>query len=134
MTKLRSGRVEKKPKKTPWGIIVEFPPPLVRLLAKESVSFKHVRALSDREVAIGAEMPLDDVRRISRLSSWDDVTISEMRRFCHGCRFDPFDYRDRNRVRAYSRNSPKFSYLKASPYWSETFQPLIRILKNAESF
>lgn len=118
-------------KRSPWGILIEFPPPLIRLLAKESISSKHIRALSDREVAIGAEMPLDRVRAISRSKSWDKITLGELRMFCAGCNFDPFDYKDRNRVRAYSRNAPKFSYLKASPYWNDTFLPLIRILENA---
>lgn len=128
MTKLKNGRE----KKSPWGILIEFPPPLVRLLAKEPVSKKHVRALSDREVAIGAELPLERVRSISRTKSWDTVPMGEIKKFCVGCNFDPFDYRDRNRVRAYSRNTPKFSYLKASPFWSDTFLPLIKIMENAQ--
>lgn len=119
-------------KKSPWGILTEFPPPLVRLLAKEQVANKHIRALSDREVAIGAEMPLEQVRKISRSRSWENISIGQLRRFCEGCNFDPFDYRDRNRVRAYSRNAPKFSYLKASPYWSDTFLPLIKLLEDAK--
>lgn len=118
-------------KKTPWGILIEFPPPLVRLLAKESVSRKHIRALSDREVAIGAELPLEKVRSISRSKNWDRIALGDIRSFCNGCKFDPFDYRDRNRVRAYSRLSPKFSYLKCSPFWEDTFLPLIKILENA---
>ena len=122
---------ENSGKKTPWAILIEFPPPLVRLLAKESGSRKHIRALSDREVAIGAELSLDRVRSISRARNWDSITLSEIRSFCSGCKFDPFDYRDRNRVRAYSRNKPKFSYLKSSPFWEDTFLPLIKILENA---
>ncbi len=122
---------ERSGKKTPWGILIEFPPPLVRLLAKESVSRKHIRALSDREVAIGAELPLERIRSISRAKNWDDITLAEIRSFCGGCKFDPFDYRDRNIVRAYSRNTPKFSYLKISPFWADTFLPLIKILENA---
>jgi hypothetical protein len=120
-------------KRTPWQILVEFPPPLVRLLAKEPISRKHIRALSDQEVAIVAELPLDRVRAISRKLNWDSIPVGEMKRFCMGCRFDPFDYRDRNRMRAYSRNGPKFSYLKASPHWRDTFLPVIRILENAQS-
>jgi hypothetical protein len=127
MTDANNGRE----KRSPWGILTEFPPPLVRLLAKEHISKKHIRALSDREVAIGGELSLDRVRSISRTKSWDNISILELRSFCRGCNFDPFDYRDRNRVRAYSRNAPKFSYLKASPYWSDTFLPLIKILENA---
>jgi hypothetical protein len=118
-------------KRSPWGILTEFPPPLIRLLAKEPISRKHIRALSDREVAIGAEMSLDKVRLISRSKNWERIRVGDLRMFCQGCNFDPFDYKDRNRVRAYSRNTPKFSYLKASPYWGGTFLPLIKILENA---
>jgi hypothetical protein len=127
MTEPNNGRE----KRSPWGILIEFPPPLIRLLAKEPISRKHIRALSDREVAIGAELSLDRVRSISRSKNWDKISVGELRMFCQGCNFDPFDYKDRNRVRAYSRNSPKFSYLKASPYWGDTFLPLIKLLENA---
>ena len=37
------------------------------------------------------------------MTSWEDVTIGDAKRFCKGCNFDPFNYLDRNRISAYSR-------------------------------
>jgi hypothetical protein len=128
MMQLKNGK-----KRTPWGILSEYPPPLVRLLAREKIGSKHVRALSDQEVAIKGEFPLARVLEISRTSSWDTIPVGEIMRFCFGCNFDPFDWQDRNRMRAYSRKGAKFSYLKSSPHWKTSFLPLIRILGNAQS-
>lgn len=127
MTILKNG------KKTPWQILNEYPPALVRLLAKETISPKHIRALSDQEVAIKAELPLDKVRQLSRTMTWGDVEISVAQSFCQGCNFDPFSYSDRNRARAYSRSSAKFSYLKSSGFWESTFLPIIKLLNATKS-
>ena len=105
---------------------------LVRLLAKEPVARKHVRALSNQEVAIRAEMPLQRVAEISSKTSWDDVPIGEAERFCRGCGFDPFNCYDRNRAMAYNRTNARFTYLRVSPYWAKTFKPLIKVLAHAQ--
>ena len=128
MMQLKNGK-----KRTPWGILNEYPPPLVRLLAREKIGSKHIRALSDQEIAIKAEFPLARIIEISRTKSWDPIPIGEIMRFCHGCNFDPFDWQDRNRMRAYSRKGAKFSYLRTSPYWRDTFLPLIKFLNHAQS-
>lgn len=127
MMQLKNGK-----KRTPWGILNEYPPPLIRLLAREKIGSKHVRALSDQEIAIKGEFPLDRVLQISRTLSWDSVPVGEVMRFCYGCNFDPFDWKNRNKMRAYTRKGAKFSYLKASPYWKSSFLPLIKVLENAQ--
>lgn len=127
MTTSKSGR-----KKTPWEILEYYPPALVRLLARKQFAPKHVRAMSDQEIAVVAELPVTEIRRISRLTSWDNVQMANVRSFCEGCNFDPFDCYDRNRARAYTRSSGKFSYLKQSGHWDDTFLPIIRILENAK--
>lgn len=127
MTTSKSGR-----KKSPWGILESYPPALVRLLARKQYAAKHVRAMSDQEIAVGAELPVGEVRRLSRLTEWDSVPIGKIKDFCEGCNFDPFDCQDRNRARAYTRIAGKFSYLKQSPHWDKTFLPIIRILENAK--
>ena len=88
--------------------------------------------MSDQEVAIIAELNVVDVIRISKQTSWDKILIPEIKAFCKGCNFDPFNCYDRNRARAYTRSSGKFSYLKQSGNWKETFLPLIKILENAQ--
>jgi hypothetical protein len=88
--------------------------------------------MSDQEVAVIAELPVVSVRKISRQVSWDSIVIPDIKAFCKGCNFDPFDCYDRNRARAYTRSSGKFSYLKQSGNWEETYLPLIKILENAK--
>ena len=68
--------------RSPWKVLKRFPPVLVRLLAREPVARKHVRALSDQEVAIRAEMPLKRISEISSMTSWDMVPVGEAERFC----------------------------------------------------
>jgi hypothetical protein len=124
--------ISKSGKKTPWEILEDYPPALVRLLARKQFSPKHVRAMSDQEIAVGAELPVSEVRKISRMTSWDNIYMSKIKSFCSGCNFDPFDCYDRNRARAYTRSSAKFSYLKQSNLWQDTFLPLIKVLENAK--
>lgn len=125
-------KIFKSGKRTPWEILEEYPPALVRLLARRQFSPKHVRAMSDQEVAVGAELPVAEVIKISRMTNWDNLLIGKIRSFCEGCNFDPFNCYDRNRARAYTRSSAKFSYLKQSGHWDTTFLPIIKILENAK--
>ena len=120
-------------KRNPWRILEKFPPVLVRLLAKKSVATKHVRAVSDEEIAVNAQLPLNVVKHISKQTTWDSIPIGDAERFCAGCGFDPFNCYDRNRAMAYNRTSPRYTYLKVSPYWSNTFKPLIAILRAANT-
>ena len=89
-------------------------------------------ALSDQEVAIRGGLDLDKVRKISRMTSWEDVTIGDARKFCMGCNFDPFDYLDRNRISAYSRKGT-YAFLRRSDHWNTTFLPLIKIFQDAQN-
>ena len=120
-------------KRNPWRILEKFPPVLVRLLAKKAVATKHVRAVSDEEIAIRGGLSLDKVRHISKQTLWDIIPIGDAERFCIGCGFDPFNCYDRNRAMAYNRTSASYTYLKVSPYWSTTFKPLIAILSASRS-
>ena len=120
-------------KRNPWRILEKFPPVLVRLLAKKAVATKHVRAVSDEEIAIRAGLTLDKVRHISKQTSWDKIPIGDAEKFCTGCGFDPFNCYDRNRAMAYNRTQPSYTYLKVSPYWMTTFKPLIAILHASNS-
>ena len=78
----------KNGKKSPWEILVNYPPVFVRLYAKERSGPRMHRALSDQEVAIRGNIPVDIVRRISRMTTWDNVTVGVSRSFCKGCNFD----------------------------------------------
>jgi len=113
-----------------WDYLEDYPPPLVRLLARRPISGKHVVALENEEIAIAAGFSVDRVIEISKSNDWRDVTLGEMQDFCKACRFDPTDCFDRNRARAYKeRPSVKWTYLKKSPSWESFFVPLIRHLQ-----
>lgn len=120
--------------KTGWHWFVKYPPVLVRLLARRKTcprSRRHIIALRDPEVAIGGGLPLRDVRRIQRKVDWDDVTIGDAKRFCKGCGFDPFNFRDRQRFVNYCRHKTvKWEWLHQSGAWESTFRPLIGVWRN----
>lgn len=123
--------MQKNGKRSPWEILNKYPPVFVRLYAKERSGERIHCALSDQEVAIRSGLHPDAISRISRMTSWDDVTIGEAKAFCLGCNFDPFDYTDRNRLAAYTRRGT-YAFLRRSPNWKSTFLPLIEILKHAQ--
>ena len=123
-----------------WKYLSKYPPPFVRLMARRTISGSHIAALSDEEVAIHSDIPVTRVREISRLPNWDDVPTVEVRSFCNGCNFNPFNAKDRNRVSAYMRKldstpaKSRLTYLKRDPsMWNEIFVPLLKILKDAKS-
>lgn len=123
-----------------WKYLEKYPPPFVRLMARRRISGSHIAALSDEEVAISSGLTSARVTEISNSHNWDEVRLGEIRSFCGGCNFNPFDARDRNRVSAYMRklgNTPEKSrlvYLKRDQsLWRNVFVPLLKTLKDAES-
>lgn len=122
-----------------WTEALEvFPPCVVRLAARFVIGGKNVRALSNREIAIASGIPLVRVLEISRLLSWDEVTVGETRRFCAACNFDPTNANDRGRQRDYVRtcqNHPNRPprYLQNSPFWETELMPLIQHLRQSRT-
>lgn len=113
-----------------WDKLEQFPPPLVRCLARQKARGKAVRALSDQEVAIQSEgLTTIEVRAISNSLSWESIAIGIAQKFCRGCRFDPLSADDRNRAGAYMRSNPQFTFLQNHPHWESTFLPLIKLYK-----
>lgn len=124
----------KKPTTTPWDYFTKFPPWFVRLLARRKVRTKCVVAMGDEEIAIAAGMSVDRVRAIYNQRSWANVPLNEIRAFFAACQFDPFECTHRNRAYAYlaavkSGRCSGYSYLKKSPWWKTTFEPLILKMK-----
>ena len=72
----------KNGKLTPWEILNKYPPVFVRLYAKERSGSRMHCALSDQEIAIRGNLPLDSVVRISKLTSWESVLIGDAEKFC----------------------------------------------------
>ena len=111
-----------------WKNLEKFSPSLVRLLARRSVnnSKSKVEAISNQEIAVMSQMPLDRVIEISMSKSWENVKVGEAQSFCSACSFDPFSAADRNRASAYLRSGASFAYLKKHPHWVTFFKPLIQ--------
>lgn len=116
-----------------WSLLEDYPPKLVRCLARNKLRGKRIEAKSDEEIALDSELlTVDDVRRVYSNKSWDNVKVKELRAFCKGCDFNPNRSQDRNRAKAYY-NQPsgaKFTYLKKSPWWESIFAPLIQQMRD----
>ena len=114
-----------------WDMFQKFPPPLVRCLARRKVAGSHIVALSDEEIAMTADLSLDKGKEISQSITWDGLSVKDAKNFCKACNFDIFNSLDRNRAGAYLRKGAKFLYLRSSPYWGDTFLPLIKLMREA---
>lgn len=121
-----------------WKLMAKFPPVLVRLLARRRTGGKHVVALSSEEIAIASGLTLERVREIQLSENWNEITLKEAELFCLGCRFDPCNFADRNRYRAYTnqcKNNPTknwWKYLRTSPHWGSEFVPLVQTWKRLQ--
>jgi hypothetical protein len=117
-----------------WEHLEKNPPWFVRIMARRKVRAKVVVALSDEELAIASGIPVARLKAIYNQRNWGSVTLREIQAFCQACGFDPFSCADRNRVYAYRAAIKEgrcegFAYLKKSPWWTSTFQPLILRMK-----
>ncbi len=114
-----------------WKIIDTYTPQVVRCLARRKTGTKQVKAISDNEIAIASTLDLKRVQEIYNSRTWDNISVWEMRAFCLGCNFDPLNTQDANRARAYigQKCTPKWAYLKKSPWWDDIFEPLLRDIR-----
>jgi len=113
-----------------WEKLEQFPPPLVRCLARRKMRGRAVRALSDQEVAIQSDgLTTLEVRAVSSTEDWDSISIGTAKSFCKGCGFDPLSAQDRNGAGAYMRSNPQFVYLKNHAHWKTTFLPLVKLFQ-----
>jgi hypothetical protein len=103
-----------------------FPPVVIRLLAR-SVEGPRVRALTDAEIAHRSGLSAGEIRLLSQLTSWEEVTLGHLLAFTRGCgaNLDDRDWLRKNAAYMASiRGAPR--YLRKSPDWERVFQPLIR--------
>lgn len=103
-----------------------FTPIVCRLLARKTAARGGVEALTDEEIAAGSGLPVPTVATLSRKHAWTGVPFDTVLAFTRGCGIH-FDDRDSLRHHsAYMRrlkSAPR--YLRRSPAWVDTFQPLI---------
>lgn len=92
-----------------WKKLERFPPVLVRLLAKNEDG----TWMSDEDIwaASGQELMWSDIKRLSYLTRWDDVTNRLTRLFSTTCRVD-FANREQMRNAGRYLKDPKFAHLK----------------------
>lgn len=98
---------------TIWKKLQNFPPVLVRLLAKDGRN-----AMTDRQIVEASDgaLTLADVKRLSLLDSWEEVNVRHLREFTTACRVDLSDRNEwRNACRYMKR--PKFEHLRTHQEW-----------------
>lgn len=108
--------------------INNFPPVLLRVFARTGSRGKNVTSLSNREIAIISGLPVSKVEFLSTQKSWDNVLFSEMIAFFEGCRFNPFDPHDRNRLFAYlatNSGNPQYQFVKRAPHYETELKPIL---------
>src|SRR5687768_6120018 len=65
----------------------EFPPCLIRLLAREPGQRR--RPLSYRQIAVRSGLPIQKIYALSKLPSWRNVPTGLVEPFMKGCGIDP---------------------------------------------
>ena len=115
-----------------WNKLLRYPPVLVRSLA---VFPKERRAMTDEEIvkASKGHLSLADVKRLSWLVAWDDVSVKTMRAFCLACGADFADRDTMRKLNRYLKNEPKFQHLKRSKEVDQHRQRLAEYLKHESS-
>lgn len=86
-------------------------------------------AMTGPEIAALGGLPVDTVRRLSRMTTWAGIRIGVASKFMHGCRVDPFHlkYHLRYIRRMGKTNKPRVFNRTTSAYYSR----LIRIAEEA---
>lgn len=109
-----------------WQKLSRFSPMTVRLLARKPSNAGRPLAISDRELCALSGLSMGQVKHISWSESWDSITVAEMRAFMRACGVDVSDRRSVRLLGHYMRRGYAFSYLRRSPDWHLTFEPLMK--------
>jgi hypothetical protein len=96
-----------------WDKLAEFPPVLVRLIAKDGR-----QAMTDVEIVASSlgKLSLADVRKLSLLTTWDQVTIRETRAFLIACNVNLADRSSWRNTHRYVKNA-RFQHLRQHREW-----------------
>ena len=78
------------PRKDSWHAVIlakanRIPPRMCRILAR---TLGHSRILTVREISCLSGLSISAVNRISRLGSWETVTVGDMDRYTKACGID----------------------------------------------
>lgn len=115
-----------------WERCQNFPPCLVRLLARDGTKALHWRKICD----VSLMTPLK-VECISQMTSWDEVTVKEMRDFTLACNYDFCDVTDCKRADNYIRFATRksavpFRYLRLDEQWKDYYLPLMILWRKSQ--
>jgi hypothetical protein len=128
--------MEKVRRLSMWERVQYFPPAVCRILARPAnARGRSQRPLTDEEIAQASGLPLTDVRSLSWVTSWDNVPVSKMRAFAHGCGIDLDDWSTiRQHLRFINRMRGKWftasHYLRRDQHWENRWKPLIENYMN----
>lgn len=112
----------KKSKPTFWERAEQYPPCLVRLLARHNYG----RVLTDQEIAArSCGLPWQLVCALGQCTDWRGLDIYTMRLFLCGCGVDFENAKQMHRIGEYLRKTPSWRHLKMSPEWLTRWLPLI---------
>lgn len=113
-------------RRTFWDRLREFSPIVCRLLARHP----HGAPLTTGHLASLTRLSPYKILALSELTSWDPVSVEDMRSFVVACNLDFEDKRQMRRVEAYLRAlksgkiNKKFAYLDRSPDYESYYLPL----------
>lgn len=115
--------------KNVWKLFDEYPPILVRLLARGSRG----GPMTTGQIVNRSSLRLwtYEVEAISQQTSWAGVPVDKAIAFLKACSVDFADRRQMRRIRQRLLKEPKtpggrFAYLKRSPEWGHYFKPLLQ--------
>jgi hypothetical protein len=91
-----------------WSKLDRFPPILVRLLAKHS----NGTAMTDAQITENSGLWLSDVKRLSFLTTWNEVAVWDMQAFVKACGVDFANREQMRNANRYITKDPKFSHLR----------------------
>jgi len=114
-----------------------FPPIVCRLLAREGRG-RTPTLLSDQQIADNSGLSVAQVKGLSHLLAWDDVTCAQMLAFSSGCGIDLSSRDSLDTHWKYIKRRRAFTYLRAQPDYHTRWKPMyatyldhLRSLKDA---
>ncbi len=115
-----------------WKRLDEFPPILIRLLAREGPNGP---PLGTTGIVFRTGLSHWQVEQLSLSTSWDGVPVNTVKLFCQGCGIDLASSEDIKRITVYLRGKvitghrvpPNFKYLRQSDRFRDYYKPLMEL-------
>lgn len=108
-----------------------FPPVLVRLLARRKLSRGHSEPLAEVEIGLRAHLDQLAVTNYSKQTNWSAIVVPDALAFLRGCGLDIDDVAAWRRTMTYLSLNPTFNYLRESAQWKAYYLPLIQLYRKS---